>query len=217
MNEKHSYTILQNDMLLNIRKPITAHTNEIWLMLHGWTGDEHSMDSFWHYIPESALIIAPRAPLPASPNGYGWANIKDAMFPDYESFLPAVDKLLSVLLFFLKENNLEHLKINLFGFSQGSAVSYMLSSLIPDKIELVIPVAGFMPDGTLNHLSNLPNRSLRFNVYHGAMDKLVPVTMAKEIVSDLQKLGYDPQLCVDEKAGHKFGTSCIEHLKSILN
>jgi predicted esterase len=213
--ESKTFTVLQNNMILKIRKPISDTNGAVWFLIHGWTGDEHSMDPFWRYIPETHWIIAPRAPEKAHPSGYGWADINPDMFPSYDQFLPSVNKLYKEMMNYLKDNHLADRSINLFGFSQGAAASYMLAEMVQHQVEKIIPTAGFMPDGTLPHLMNIANKSIQFIVYHGAKDHLVPLSMADECVKSLEDAGFSPHYCVDENAGHKLGASCIEHLKSI--
>jgi phospholipase/carboxylesterase len=209
-------SVLQNNLILKIRRPISGTIRQIWFLIHGWTGDENSMDPFWRYIPDSDMIIAPRAPFSATPTGYGWADISTGVYPKYNEFLPAVTSLYKVITNYLKENRLNDISINLFGFSQGAAVSYMLAEMIQDKIDKIIPTAGFMPEDTLPHLEKINNKNIKFVVYHGAKDHLVPLSMADQCVSDLNKIGFSTIYCVDENAGHKLGASCIEHLKTIV-
>ena len=214
--ETNTFTILQNNMILKVRKPINTTIRQIWFLIHGWTGDEHSMEPFWRYIPETDMIIAPRAPLNASPSGFGWANVSSGMYPSYDEFLPAVKTLHIGMVHYLKDNQLSDKPINLFGFSQGAAVCYMLADMVQDNIVKIIPTAGFMPVGTVSHLQKIRNKQIKFYVYHGAKDQLVPLSMANQCVSDLKSIGLQTFFCVDENAGHKLGASCIEHLKTIV-
>ena len=216
MNSK-TLTVLQNNMIFKIRKPESETMGDVWFLIHGWTGDENSMDPFWRYIPEHHWIVAPRAPQEAHPSGYGWADITPDMYPNYAKFLPAVKKLHKEMRQFLKDNYLSDRTINLFGFSQGAAASYMLTEMVQNHLGIVIPTAGFMPDGTLPHLQNVNNKAIRFVVYHGAKDNLVPQSMANTCVDNLSKAGFSTHYCIDENAGHKLGASCIEHLKSIVS
>ena len=202
-------------MILKIRKPEVESAGNVWFLIHGWTGDENSMDPFWRYIPDDHWIVAPRAPENAQPSGYGWADITPAMYPNYDQFLPAVKKLHKEMIQFLTDNQLNDRTINLFGFSQGAAASYMLAEMVQDKVDIVIPTAGFMPDGTFPYLQKIKNKTMRFMVYHGAKDNLVPLSMADECVANLKNAGFSTHYCIDENAGHKLGASCIEHLKSI--
>ena len=214
MNTK-SMTILQNNMMLKIRKPESDSNGDVWFLIHGWTGDENSMDPFWQYIPDQHWIVAPRSLLEAQPSGYGWADIKPIPYPNYEKFLPAVKKLHKEMLQFMKDNQLNDKKINLFGFSQGAAASYMLTEMLQNQVDKIIITAGFMPDGTLPYLQSIKNKTMHFIVYHGAKDNLVPQTIADDCVNELQNSGFSTHYCIDENAGHKLGASCIQHLKSI--
>ena len=214
MNTK-TLTVLQNNMIFKIRKPETEANGNVWFLIHGWTGDENSMDPFWRYIPDHHWIVAPRAPEEAHPSGYGWADVTPSMYPNYEQFLPSVKKLYKEMMQFLKDNQLSDKTINLFGFSQGAAASYMLTEMVQDQVDIVIPTAGFMPAGTLSHIQGIRNKTIRFMVYHGAKDNLVPSSMADDCVAHLKNAGFSTHYCLDENAGHKLGASCIEHLKSI--
>jgi len=209
------YTLLEEGMILHIRKPIILPAQGVSILLHGWTGDENAMNAFWDYMPENDWLLAPRAPQTANPAGYAWAQITPNMFPNYEALLPSVEQLLVVIKKFMNEQALPHLPLKLIGFSQGAAVAYMLAALIPDQISQVISIAGFLPEGTLNNLSENPIRSTKIAIFHGANDKLVPVKMATQTESDLKTLGYEVSLCVDPNTGHKLGPSCVKFLQEL--
>jgi predicted esterase len=212
---KTTYTLLEKGMILNIQKPEPGLTSGLSLLLHGWTGDENSMKPFWGYMPKEHWILAPRAPQPAKPSGYGWSDIVPNVYPNYNQFLPSVENLIQIVTSFRKENGLLQQKMNVIGFSQGAAVAYMLAALIPQEIDHLIPIAGFMPEGTLPILQNQPYRSNKIHIIHGVKDKLVPMAMAQQIDADLKSIGYETELCLDENAGHSLGSSCVEVLKSL--
>ena len=205
-------TVLNNGMIFRLRKPVSGNPSRVHVLLHGWTGDENSMNPFWNYFPAEDWLIAPRAPQAADPAGYGWAQIKNNLYPGYKDFLPAAEQLVIVLKRLCTENHILMENINLIGFSQGAAISYLLAALIPEAIHNIVSIAGFLPDGTLAELDRKGNRSNKFAILHGAVDKLVPVQMAKETVDQLNGIGYTTTFCIDEKAGHKLGAACVPDL-----
>ncbi len=210
------YTMLEHGMIIHLRKPeITSLKTGVSLLLHGWTGDENSMNAFWGYMPRHHWLLAPRAPQAGIPSGYGWAQITPNPYPDYETLLPSVELLIEWLEKFRKANGILDTPMNLIGFSQGAAVAYMLAVLIPEQIKCLVSIAGFMPDGTLEMLSKQKNHSPLICILHGARDKLVPVNMAIKTEADLKALGYSTQLCVDENTGHKLGPSCVDYLQNL--
>jgi len=216
MNSASSnYVILQQDMILSVRKPENIPASGLTILLHGWTGDENSMNGFWQYLPKNHWLLSPRAPQTASPSGYAWAQITPNMYPEYDKLLPSVEKLLSTIVHFKQEHGLRITTMNIVGFSQGAAVAYMLAALIPDEINLIISIAGFIPNGTLEILSLHLNRNPKIRIFHGALDKLVPVELAKQSEKSLSALGFDTKICIDENTGHKMGPSCAAYLMSL--
>jgi phospholipase/carboxylesterase len=202
------YTMLEHGMIIHLRKPeIPSPEPGISLLLHGWTGDENSMNAFWGYLPKHHWLLSPRAPQAGSPAGYAWAQITPNQYPAYETLLPSVMVLLDWINQFKKANGLLNKPMNLVGFSQGAAVAYMLAALIPEQIQHVVC--------TLEKLSKQQNRTPLISIFHGEKDKLVPVGMAVQTEAALSELGYTTQLCVDKNTGHKLGPSCVEYLQKI--
>jgi phospholipase/carboxylesterase len=210
------YTMLEYGMIIHLRKPeIPSPKPGISLLLHGWTGDENSMNAFWGYLPKNHWLLSPRAPQAGSPAGYAWAQITPNPYPEYDALLPSVEILIDWINKFKKANGLLDTTMNLIGFSQGAAVAYMLAALIPEQLNHVVSIAGFLPDGTLEKLSKQLNHNPLISIFHGAKDRLVPVEMAIQTEAAIKALGYTTHLCVDENTGHKLGPSCVEYLQKI--
>jgi phospholipase/carboxylesterase len=210
------YTILYQGMIFHLRKPVSNSHGNVNLLLHGWTGDENSMNSFWCHFPNEDWLIAPRAPQAASPTGFAWAQIAENKYPSYDQYLPSTKQLLSNLNSLREEYHLAESKMNIVGFSQGGAMAYLLSAIIPDEIKSIFSIAGFLPQGTIERLQKLERRSHQFFILHGARDKLVPVEIAIQDEASLRSIGYQTHLCIDENSGHKLGATCTEILKSSL-
>ena len=80
--------------MVRIRRPLNGPVDQVVILIHGWTGDEYSMDLFSRGLPDHTLQFFPRGPFHA-PNGYGWAPAEEGAFPPMQVFAPTCQKLFS--------------------------------------------------------------------------------------------------------------------------
>lgn len=91
MNETtDSETILYQQWVLRLRPPAHKTSPKILLMLHGWTGDENSMQIFQRDIPPDYSIIAPRGWISTPEGGYGWIGHRPGREATLQAFLEPV-------------------------------------------------------------------------------------------------------------------------------
>ena len=88
-------TVSIDDWTLRTRTPQGSGPFPLFLLLHGWTGDENSMWIFASRLPQGCMMIAPRGPHAAPNGGYAWYPHRQS-WPEMEDFRPAVDRLAAV-------------------------------------------------------------------------------------------------------------------------
>lgn len=184
------------------------------LLLHGWLGDEKVTWIFASRLPKHHLLLAPRGVYEPEPGRYGWVPSLNG-YPTYAALQPAVVALVDLLQKIRAHHNanFDHDPgpIHLVGFSQGAALAYAFAVTYPERVAAIAGLAGFVPEGVEAFLPQKLLTGKRIFVAHGSEDKTVPVTLARQNISTLEKLGATVTYCEDE-VGHKLGANCFRAL-----
>jgi phospholipase/carboxylesterase len=196
------------------RVPVGDSPHALFLMLHGWTGDEDSMWVFAARLPKDAWLVAPRGLYKAPIGGYGWHTHKSKVWPWVDDFYPALESLQSLL---TPENfplaDLTNLR--LVGFSQGAALAYAYALSFPGRVHSLAGLSGFLPDGAHVLAHDLPLRDKPVFIAHGTEDELVPVERARQAVDLLNQAGARVSYCEDN-VGHKLSADCFRGMQAFF-
>jgi len=139
-------TIQIDDWVLRCRLPIDDAPHPIILLLHGWTGDENTMWVFAPHLPADVILIAPRAPHPASQGGYSWRIFEPGQpRPTIDDFRPAADALMALITAWPLSFPGISDDLRLIGFSQGAALAFTFAILHPERVRACASLAGFIP------------------------------------------------------------------------
>jgi predicted esterase len=119
------------------------------LMLHGWTGDENSMWVFARNMPVDYFILAPRGIHIAPQGGFSWRPMPSGTFgrPSLAELSDAAQRLIGLVDSFQHEAGVDASTFDVIGFSQGAALSNVLTCLYPARVRKAGILAGFMPSG----------------------------------------------------------------------
>ena len=205
--------ILINSYYFHVKQPIETKSNQIYCLIHGWSGNERSMTIFASAIPGDATIIFPRGPLQIEEDAFAWADVRNNLNPVFEDYAEISSSLMSSIHELIRSTQLSANpgKINLMGFSQGAAISAVLSILYPETINKAALLSGFMPPNP----PVLKQKELAFiNYYiaHGTQDRLVEFEKSIKLKDYLEKYGAETEFC-QEDLGHKIGATCLRNLK----
>ena len=207
-----SQRVVLNDWVLRTRIPTGEGPFPVFLLVHGWTGDEDAMWIFTPRLPKNALLLAPRGLYAADAGGYSWYPELERPWPRVDDFTTAVERLFELLnpaLF--PQGNFDDL--NLVGFSQGAAAVYSFALLYPERVSSAAGLAGFMPEGAKSLAVGARLKGLPVFITHGAQDKLVPVERGREAAQLLEQAGAVVTYCEDD-VGHKLSATCFRGLES---
>jgi len=197
-------------------KKSTHPAPRLLLMIHGLTGDENSMWVFARDLPAHYWIIAPRAPFTAKPFGYSWqSNQVDLEYSTYEQLLPNAEALIKLVEAYQAVVKIEAQDFDVMGFSQGAAMSSVLTFLYPDRIHKTGLLAGFVPSGLEAMTSTQPLHGKPFFVSHGTKDETISIDRARASVKLLEQAGANLTYCEDE-VGHKISLPCLRALREFL-
>jgi phospholipase/carboxylesterase len=200
------------DWVVIERRPGSPGPHPVFLLLHGWTGDENSMGIFSSRLPKNGLLIAPRGLYPTQSGGFGWHSFQHGLVSGASDYIPAVQALIRLV----NEKNfptadLSHL--NLVGFSQGAVVAYTMLLTQPERIQSVAGLSGFLPGGAdeLAKTAHLDQKPVF--IAHGRRDQLAPVELGRQAARVLELAGADVTYCEDD-VGHKLSAACLRGLET---
>jgi phospholipase/carboxylesterase len=187
------------------------------LMLHGWTGDENSMWVFARNFPTDCLILAPRAPHPAAEGGYSWRPPRADSFgrPSLDDLRESAEALIRLVDAYAARGQVDASQFDVMGFSQGAALSNVLTCLYPERVRKAGILAGFMPSGMEQIIAQKPLAGKAIFVSHGTQDNMVPIDRARASMALLEQGGADITYC-EAEVGHKVSADCLRGLESFF-
>ena len=176
--------------------PDDAHDGTpVIVLLHGRGAERTDLFSLRRFLPSSLAVIAPDAPFPAAPWGYGpgraWYRYLGRNTPEPESFdasLHAIERLLDALPSIV---GYQPGRIALGGFSQGGTVSLGFALSHPDRTLDILNFSGFLADHPAVTASADTVRSARIFWGHGTTDPAIPFALAVEGRALLSEAGAD--------------------------
>ncbi len=197
------------------------------VMLHGLSGDENVMWIFEHALPQSAAVIAPRAPYASELGGTSWtrAAVRDQL--DQVDFQDAIAHLARFMPEVTAVYQVDPRRVIVMGFSQGAALSYAFSLEHPAMLCGVIALAGFLPPHNRpSHrtgaarsavqmstpLRSAQNAFLRYLIVHGTHDEAVPIERAREARLVLESRGASVEYH-EHRVGHKVSAQGMQEIK----
>ena len=206
-----------NNWTLRIREASHPLTPRLLLLIHGLTGDENSMWVFVRNLPSEYWLVAPRAPHAAEQGGYSWRQFPSSEIghPTIEQLRPNAEALIRLVDEYSASAGVEAGTFDVMGFSQGAAMCNVLAFLYPHRIRKTGILAGFVPGGLEELVSQHPLQGKRFFVAHGTKDEMVSVERARDSIAILEQAGAQVTYCEDE-VGHKVSVNCLRALKDFL-
>jgi len=187
------------------------------LLIHGLTGDENVMWVFARDLPAHYWMVAPRAPHTAQPSGYSWRPppFETMDGPSLEQLKQNAEALIRLVDAYAASVGIEASTFDVMGFSQGAAMSNVLAFLYPNRVGKTGILAGFIPHGLEELVSQRPLEGKSFFVAHGTKDERVTVERARSSVALLEQAGAEVTYCEDDVA-HKVSLNCLRALKEFF-
>jgi predicted esterase len=192
-------------------QPAQGPTNLNFLMFHGLTGNEDVMWVLASALPEGAFIASPRAPFSLSvEGGYSWVDPAGGDGYQRGDFSPGLEAAHSWLRGMVSAHQIELERTILVGFSQGSALAFLLADQLVVPAAGIVSLAAFLPEGEFDQLRDMP-------IFwgHGSQDQTITAESARQDVDRLRQLGAQVQYC-EADVGHKVGVECMRGLKGWL-
>jgi phospholipase/carboxylesterase len=200
--------MLLDDWIVRVRPPQTAQNLHVFLLLHGLTGDEHSMTIFTRNLPRDAWILSPRAPIQTDKGGYKWINAEQGMVASFVEFREAANRLRTALQGWEKTLHLQASSLDVIGFSQGAVLAATYLLLFPHEISRLGFLSGFLPADTSQYIQSDSLSNKAVFIAHGSQDKTVPLAKAQQTATWLQTWGASVTFC-EAAVGHRLSASCF--------
>src|SRR5690606_4288076 len=154
------------------------------VLLHGRGSHRADLMRLQPYLPQEAIVVAPEAPFPAAPWGYGpgsaWYRFLGWNRPEPESF----EESQRALDAFLRELH-DHIPVDpgplvLGGFSQGGTMSLAYALRNPRRVDMVLNFSGFLADHPSVRATPATTSGTLFFWGHGTGDTSIPFELALE-------------------------------------
>ena len=216
-DENNTHQMIYNGWTMRVRHA-SQQPARFLLMLHGWTGDENSMWVFARKFPQNMWIAAPRGPHASKEGGYSWRTLhsvqeNDWGLPSLSDLKPAADGLIRLVDDISASIDVDAETFDVVGFSQGGALTNVLTLLYPQRIRKAAVLAGFMPGGTDDLIKRHVLDGKEIFVAHGAKDDLVPLERAEQARRLLEEAGARVSFC-EADVGHKVSADCLRGLEA---
>lgn len=206
------------DWTLRVRQS-TSESRRLMLLIHGLTGDENSMWVFARNLSADYWMVAPRAPHASQmeQGGYSWrqsaGDAEDRS--NLEQLRASVETLIRFVDEYAKSIQVDATTFDMMGFSQGAAMCSLLAFLYPERIRRAGLLAGFVPEGLEELVSQRPLEGKPFFVAHGTKDERVSIEHARASIELLEQAGAHVTYCEDD-VGHKVSVTCLRALKDFF-
>ena len=149
--------------------------------------------------------------------GYSWRTLHPGTWglPTLSDLKPAADSLIRLVDDLSASIGVDAAQFDVAGFSQGGALTNVLTLLYPQRIRKAAVLAGFMPGGTDDLLAQRVLNDKPFFVAHGTQDDLVPLERARRSVGLLKQAGAQVTFC-EAEVGHKVSADCLRGLETFF-
>jgi phospholipase/carboxylesterase len=164
------------------------------VLFHGRGADEHDLFPLLDALdPDRRLIgVAPRGPLELPPGGAHWYAVHRVGFPDPQTFDATYRVATEWLDGWLTDNEFEHDRVVLGGFSQGAVMAYALGlGTGRPRPAGIVALSGFIPTVESWELDRGNVAGLPVAIGHGTFDPVIAVDFGRTARDRLQQLDAD--------------------------
>lgn len=173
-------------------RPAAAAPAGALVLMHGRGVDENDLFPLLDLLdPQRRLVGAtPRGPLSLPPGGAHWYAVARIGYPDPSTFHSTYDATGAWLDGFLAEHGLDHSRLVIGGFSQGTVMSYALGlGAGRPQPAGILGLSGFMPTVEGFELDLADRSGLPVAIAHGEQDPVIGVEWGRDARDRLEASG----------------------------
>lgn len=168
------------------------------LMIHGYGSHENDLFGMADALPPEMHIVSVRAPRSMGFGGFAWYEINFAESGNKINNIEQAEEARDMLRTFVREFRqafaLPQNPLWLFGFSQGTILSYAYALNYPTEVQKVIALSGYvLSDIIPEKYKPAEVQHLDFFVSHGTEDPVLPIQAARQSVEFLERLNVSHQ------------------------
>ncbi|MCA9723053.1 MAG: hypothetical protein KC489_11755 [Gemmatimonadetes bacterium] len=191
------------------------------VLLHGRGADEGDLVSLGRMLSSDATTVAPRAPFPGAPWGYGggyaWYRYLQGTTPEPDSFREGQRRLAAFLEWMPGHLGRPGTPLVVGGFSQGGTSSLAWGLGHPGRARGLLIFSGFLadhPDVTL-----MPDSVAATPIWwgHGTRDPAIPFVFAEAGWQALREAGAPLATFRDEGVGHTITREALDAARRFLD
>jgi phospholipase/carboxylesterase len=175
------------------------------VLLHGRGSDKDDLMGLAPHMPSDAMVVAPRAPFPGAPWGYGagwaWYRFLGRDRPEPDSFSTSLERLDVFLATLPDRLPVTPGPLTLGGFSQGGTLSLAYALTRPARVPSVLNFSGFLADHPAVAVTAEAVAGTRIFWGHGTRDPNIPFELALEGRARLEAAGAELE-SRDYEIGH---------------
>ncbi len=157
------------------------------VVLHGSGADENDMISLWPQLPDTLVVVSPRAPFADAGGGYRWYRKGKTEAADIRFSRDSIDALVDDA---VKQFHADPKRIFLAGFSQGAVMVYQIVLREPGRFHGAGVLSGSLyafDNSKLSARTDWTHES--FFIGHGTVDERIPFASATAARAELDRLG----------------------------
>lgn len=198
--------------LHNIFIPSKVPSNELMVILHGRGDSAQGFITLGDFIARDSLnYLLLDAPFEYY-RGYSWYQLPPNQLPGIEYSISMLNKIFDALF----EDRFQPESTLLFGFSQGSLLTYEFGARYKEVLAGYIAISGYIYDErkVLHEAKDIDKKS--FFGSHGSLDEVLPLTPSKEQVEYLISNGFSIDFHIYEK-DHSIAKEELEDVSAFIS
>jgi phospholipase/carboxylesterase len=190
------------------------------VLLHGRGSDERDLVPLGRLLSPTATIVAPRAPFPGAPWGYGpgwaWYRFISGTTPEPDSFETGQERLATFLRDLPASMGRTGAPLIVGGFSQGGTSALAWALRHPGQAAGVVVFSGFIADHPSVRVT--PDTASQQPIWwgHGTADAAIPFVHAEAGWAQLTAMGAPLEQHRFEGMGHSISREAVDRAAAFV-